>query len=349
MKRNVVLLLSAVFLLVSCGEENKVEQEVMRPAKIMTVEAEDKENVKNFSGTVEATEETTLSFQVAGKLYNLPVLEGQVVTKGDVIAELDPTDFKRDVAEAEVRLKQLKQELFRKKELYSHGGFASKSAYDDAQTEYDLQVINLAKTKQNLEYTKILAPFDLVIAKKYVSNFKNVEIGEPVVLVQDMSKVDIGFAITENMVAKASDISNYHAYAVFSFMPEKMFPIIYKEHMTSPDEATQTYKFIFSMDRPRDFRIFAGMSATILVKMSKDEDNNYVKIPATAVVPSEDGKLFVWVVNDDGSVGRRDIETEGIYSDTLHVVQGLNEGERIVATGGDFLRENQKVHQMDLE
>ena len=69
---------------------------------------------RRFAGRVAAVQTVDLSFQVPGKLIEVPVLESQRVSKGDVIARLDPTDYDRAVREATINVEKAKRELDRR-------------------------------------------------------------------------------------------------------------------------------------------------------------------------------------------------------------------------------------------
>ena len=85
-----------------------------RPAKIFTVSDQVGVLERRFAGRVAAVQTVDLSFQVPGKLIEVPVLESQRVSKGDVIARLDPTDYDRAVREATINVEKAKRELDRR-------------------------------------------------------------------------------------------------------------------------------------------------------------------------------------------------------------------------------------------
>ena len=82
--------------LLGCSEqEAEVQTEIVRPVKTIVVGLSgDYATIRKFPGVVDANQKVELSFRVPGKLQSLPVREGDLVDKNQVIATLDPTDFK---------------------------------------------------------------------------------------------------------------------------------------------------------------------------------------------------------------------------------------------------------------
>jgi len=89
-----------------CGKkEEPVVREVIRPVKIMTVTSGVEAVSAEYPGRVRASQRVDLAFQVSGPLIQLPVEEGQVVKKGQLIARILPRDFKTDLDKARAHLR----------------------------------------------------------------------------------------------------------------------------------------------------------------------------------------------------------------------------------------------------
>ena len=77
--------LAVTFIITSCGQKKREETTLVRPVKTATVRSQSV-ILKDFSGMVEAVEYVKLAFRVSGQIINLPVVEGQRVRKGQLIA-----------------------------------------------------------------------------------------------------------------------------------------------------------------------------------------------------------------------------------------------------------------------
>ena len=132
--------------LVACGERNTPEivEQAIRPAKVVRVTSSDMSARRVYVGRVEASNSIDLSFEVPGPLSNFPVLEGQTLRKGELIAQLDPTDYELAVEESELQLKLALQDYQRKSDMLRKGGIA-KSLVDDSLAYAQLQRVRLKR------------------------------------------------------------------------------------------------------------------------------------------------------------------------------------------------------------
>ncbi len=113
-----VALLTAALLFSGCGKEEVAEEvEVVRPVKIMTVQASAASFSHGFPGTVRAAKRSELSFKVSGPLVSLPVEEGQHVQKGTLVAQIQKRDFQTALNEAQARNLEAEKQFHRYKEL----------------------------------------------------------------------------------------------------------------------------------------------------------------------------------------------------------------------------------------
>ncbi|WP_417671843.1 efflux RND transporter periplasmic adaptor subunit [Roseibium sp.] len=319
-----------------------------RPAKIFTVSDDVGLLSRRFTGRVEAVQTVDLSFQVAGKLADLAILESQEVKKGDLIAHLDPTDYERAVREAKLRLNQAKQDLDRLETLRDRSVISQKS-YDDQKNEYDLAIEALAAAEQNLEYTEIHAPFDGIVTRRLVDGFTTVSVGTAVVRLQDVSEVQIDINVPEALFAKVSESLVASLHAEFPSIPGKEFPLEYREHSTEVDAVTQTYRVTLAMPRDPKERIYAGMTAAVVAKLRPEGTGltDSVLVPTGAVVVDGQGQSYVWRFDDESNqVSKALVSTQTVMGDLIPVTDGLERGDRIVSAGAAHLSEGQVVRPL---
>ena len=91
------------------------KEPVIRPAKTAVVEAAGKLAERSFTGAVQAGDQVDLSFRIAGPLTELPVKAGDQVSKGDLLAQIDPRDFRTTLQEIQSNLKTARAELTKMK------------------------------------------------------------------------------------------------------------------------------------------------------------------------------------------------------------------------------------------
>jgi RND family efflux transporter MFP subunit len=208
------------------------------------------------------------------------------------------------------------------------------------------------EAKNKLKYTYLRAPFDGVIARRYVDNFQEVRMKQPVVTLDDLSSVEILVDVPENLMAVIR-AGEAEGVAEFPSNPGKQYPVTLKEFATRADPTTQTYQVVLTMPAPDDIRVLPGMTASVSGKEAvRDTAAEHIVIPAIAVFADESGKSNVWVVDPETmKVAERPVETgELTGSASIQILKGLNPGDQIAVTGVAQLREGMQVRDLkDLE
>ncbi len=347
LKGRIVYFIAVCFLLFGCGDkkEETKKVEVVRPVKIMVVKDASKVMARGFPGKVRAARRAILSFNVSGRIVELPVEEGQHVKKGDLIAQLDKRDFLNAVKEAKARYREAEQQFRRYKELFAKGQ-VSKADFDRYLALRDIAKAKLEDTLNALCDTTLRAPFDGIISKRYMENYYEVKAKEPIVNLQDISKIEILVDVPELIIAAIRESGSVDVSARFDAIPGKEFPLEVKEYSTEADPDTQTYQVVFVMDRPSDANILPGMMATVTAKFTEKEGQKVsVIIPSVAVLSEPGNKAYVWVYDaKQGVVHKRLVKIGSLVdSGAVRILEGLKPGETIVVAGIIKLKEGMKV------
>ena len=122
------LLIGSIFS--SCGEQVK-DTDKTKTVKTDTVRMEGSQTLLQYPGKVKASEDISLAFRVSGTIQRIPVKDGQQVKAGQLLAELDPSDYQIQLDATEAQYKQVKSEAERVIALYKDGG-TTPVAYDKA-------------------------------------------------------------------------------------------------------------------------------------------------------------------------------------------------------------------------
>lgn len=367
----VCLIVIPAFLLISCGKkEEKVEEEVVRPVKTLTITASGQFEGLRLPGKVRATQRVNLAFNnVGGRLIQLPIegREGKTVKKGELLAHIDPKDFKVDLRKTEGRLKEINSVLNLAKSEYKRvlrirekdPGAVSQASVDrkreavvKAQGRLKSLQAAVDDAKNKLSYTYLRAPFTGVIAKRYVDNFQEVKPKQSIASLQDISSVEILVDVPENVMAvtKAEGEHGVTAVAIFPTAPDKQFPLSLKEAASDADPATQTYQVVLVMPQPEGINILPGMTTTVLASTTERKIHKTpIIIPAIAVVADPESKNHVWVVDTKSmTVHQREVQVGTLTgSENINIMEGLKDGETIVIAGMLSLQEGMQVSLWD--
>ena len=342
-----IITLLFVLVLTACADSEQavIESDSIRPAKILTIKNQNDASRLEYTARVEALQTIDVSFEVGGPLAQLPVREGVTVEKDSLLAQLDATDFQLDVREAEVQLKLAAQDLNRKKKVLKENGIA-KSLVEDAQSNYDLQRVRLRQAKERLADTKITAPFEAYVSRRYMDNHVNVRAGDPIVKLHDLTQLVIVISLPENLLATLSAEQVAKVWAEFAFAPGQEFPMTYRENRGEADALAQTYEVTFTMDNPEQWNILPGMTATARFNI-KGSDTGAIVVPASAIVPLANGDLSVWTYDPTSQqVSQQEVKTGTPTQSGVNVLSGLKTGDQIVITGANQLQAGMKVRPL---
>ena len=192
--KTILLVLFSTLLLYSCGSDEDTKEEIIRPVKVMEVSNVYDYQLKDFSAVTQETQESKISFRVSGPLIKLLVNEGQKVKRGQLLAEIDPRDFEINLMAKEAKYEQTKATKDRFEVLYKKDAVSK--------NELDLRVANYLQAKSNYEDaknalsdTKFRAQFSGFIDKKFVENFDQVNAGQVIVTMIDISVIEVKFYI----------------------------------------------------------------------------------------------------------------------------------------------------------
>lgn len=340
------LILILVLNTSGCSDRQQppIKNQMVRQAKLMTVEIVSPIQELEFVGRVEAMQTVDMSFQVAGPLAQLPILEGQTLKQGELIAALESTEFDLAVKQAEAQLKLALLDLQRKRRVLADKGIA-KSAVDDAETIAQLQQVKLDIAREALADSTIEAPFDAYVAKRYFDNFTNVKVNEPIARLQNRHELLVVTSLPESLLATTTSNQLTDVSVEFSFIDDKKFPLLFRENRSEPETLSQTYKVTFSFAKPEGFNILPGMTASVTIRLDNHPDMAPIAyVPTSSIVSNSDSQMAVWLVDEQsGRVTLRVVGTGIPDGNKVPVTTGLRSGDKIVIAGASQLREGMIV------
>lgn len=339
--------IALILLLSACGQEKKSAGERSRVVHLVTVDNEHALRSRDFVGRVVPVGTVDLSFQVGGTLEEFPAVEGSIIPRGELIASLDKVDFEIQVREAKLRLEHEERNLERNRTLLATDAI-SQSAFDQAESNFQLLEIALERAQRNLHHTEIRAPFDSLVTRRYLDRATLVDPGRAVVRVQDVSELRIHFSVPEDLMPRIHNADLYEVEAHLPAFPGVTFPLVYREHSTEPDRFTQTYRITVAIEDAGDHGILPGLTASVRVRERQSSlPADSFKIPLSAVQGDGRGGFQVWVYQDSGRVSPKVVEVTPLDSELVLVTSGLESGDRIVAAGVTHLKPDMQVTPWD--
>jgi RND family efflux transporter MFP subunit len=294
---------------------------------------------RTLPGVIRARTESDLGFRVGGKLIRRPVDAGQVVRAGEVLAELDPADLAHQVqmAEAELRAAQSARavtaaELQRIATLRRTGWSTpadhdrQRTLADDAQGRLSRAEQALALARNALTYGTLTADAPAVVTAALAEPGQVVAAGQTVLRVARLDQKEAAVAVPEAAIEQARTGS---PRVVLWALPDRDYPASLRELSPNADPVTRTYAARFALPSAGP-EVMLGMTATVRLTLPAPQ---VVRLPLSAILDDGNGPT-VWVLDASGSgVSRRPVQIAGLGADSVTVMSGVSEGERVVALG----------------
>ena len=283
-----------------------------------------------YTSTVQAYVKNNIAPQMAGRITKINVEIGDFVKEGQVLAEID----KAQLLQAQLQLQNQEVELQRLKSLYEEGGL-SQSDYDAIQLQYNVlktQVDNL------LENTTLCSPINGVVTARNYDVGDMYAMSMPLFTVEQIVPVKllIGVSETDYSKVKKGDSVTVTADAI----PDKTFYGKISRIYPTVDPATRTFTVEVKIDNTYK-TLRPGMFARATVNFGS---NNNVVIPDVAVVKQQgSGERFVYVLNEDNTVTYKKVVLGRRMGAEYEVLEGLQDGDRIVVGGQIRLKDGVKV------
>ena len=342
-------LLAAAAFLGGCSKPPPAEEPV-RAVKLLTVGESAYGSGYEYAADVRPRVEARLGFRVAGKITRRAVELGQRVQAGQLLAQVDATDYQlaADAARAQVSSATTQRDLaaadLKRFQGLRDQGFISAAEIERrtaqlkaAQATLDQARAQLSSQGHQAGYTQLLADAPGVVTGIEAEVGQVVSAGTPVVRVAQDGPRDVVFAVPEDRVAgvRAGQVVDVRAWA-----SDVRWTGTVREVAASADPVTRTFtvKVALAGDAPP-----LGATVYVLPRQSGAQGVPVIKLPTSALRQAGQGSA-VWVFDAaSGTVQSQPVEVATADGNEVVITAGLKPGMQVVATGVHVLSPGQKV------
>lgn len=291
------------------------------------------------NGTLEAENDVDLVARTAGPIVALSAEEGQRVARGAVLARIDDSEIRAQLAVGEVRLHETKSALARVESLFAND-LVSRDERDTAKAAYETALGDVERTRIQVDLTTIRAPFGGQIAARYVRHAEYVTSGTPLFRIADFDTLLCPIQVPERQLSRLA--VGQPARLGLEAWPDQQFEARVLRISPVVDSDTGTIRVTLEVDG--EGRLRPGMFASVFLELERRD--NALVIPKRALALDSLGDaVFVAV---DGVARRRAVVLGFESTDHLEVVEGLEEGDAVVVVGQDGLSDETPVEVLEV-
>ncbi len=350
-----VLGFAVALSILGCGEEPVVET-VLRPVRYQMVSSSAEARARTFAGVARAGVESQLSFRVAGTVERVPVVVGESVGRGQLLAQMDRTDYELRVqeavaglAQAEAAARNAEADYDRVRGLYENNNASrreldgARASSESSQAQVEAAQKRLEQARRQLSYCTLRAPVDGTVASVDVEVNENVNAGQKVFLLTAGSEIEVEVALPEAVISAVRLGQTVDVF--FDALPGRTFEAEVTEAGVAAVGTATTFPVTVRL-AGSDPDIRSGMAAEVAFRFLSGDSAGRMVVPAVAVGEDRDGR-FVFVLEEsageEGLVRRKPVTVGELTADGLEILGGLTEGERVITAGVRRLTDGERV------
>jgi len=339
-KRLITLLI--ICALGACSSDNQAPlTEQQRPVKVLKI-ADNNKTKHIYPAKLISQSQADLSFRISGELINIALIEGQRVERGELLAQIDPSDALNQLAKAKADYALAQAEYQRIADIYQEA-LTSKAEFERAQAKHKSAKALLQAAQNQLKYTEIRAPFSGVIAKIWLDNHQLVRAGEPVISVHDADNLEAIIQVPAHSISAFRDSSSL----LSSLTIENAAPISvnFYELSSKINSASQTYSATFRFQAPQQSNAIPGMTAQLTVILPMQAST---LIPISALLKDDhSGESFVWVLPTGATQAQnRPVKIDRLNTDGIEILEGIQAGERVIIAGAQQITGDMRLKEL---
>lgn len=340
----------AVTLLASgCSKEQPKEKNIVK-VKTVAISQTNISGEQSYAGSIEEESGTSLSFAGMGTIKSLNVHEGQNVSAGQLIGEIDASSSSNAVTmahattlQAQDALKQAQDAYTRMKMLHDNGSLPEmkwvevETKVSQAKQMLEQALASEKIAQKGLTDTKLTAPFSGYISQKQAEVGQNVTPGQPVATLVKIDRVNVKISVPEDEIAKIK-VGQKVSFQVAS-LGNTTFTGIISEKSVTADPISRAYTVKASIQNG-NHKLLPGMVCDVYTSTGNQVMG--LMLPANIIQIDIDNKPFVWTVQN-GTAKRISVELGENVGENIIIKGGLSQGEKVIVEGQQKVSNGMKV------
>lgn len=320
---------------VGCGKDAAPAPLPAMPAAavhVQRIEARTHADTEEVAGTVRAKLRAVLEAKISGRIAQVTGTPGQAVRQGALLARIEAREVQARLDQALAVRQQAQDDLRRAASLLKQN-ILPQSEYDAAQSRARVSEAAVQEAETLAGYTRIEAPFDGTVTRKYADVGDLAAPGKPLLEMEDGRALRLEADVPEAVVGRLrlGDVLPVRVDALAAGLRG-----VVAEISPAGDPGSRT--FLVKLDLSPDPALRAGQFGRVSLPVG---ESSAVRVPASAVV--QRGQMELVFVAEDGKAHLRIVRTGRRFGDEVELVSGIEGGETIVVEDAAALRDGQPL------
>ena len=329
-----LLVLGALLVVGACHSKKENAPESLPPVAVRAVVIENRSlpATEEVVGTVRAKLRAAIEAKVSARIESLLVVPGQLVTAGDLIAQLDPREIQAKLDQALALREQATRDLARGRELLGKK-ITTQADFDAVEARARIAEGAAREMETMLGYTKVVAPFDGIVTRKLADVGDLAAPGKSIIEMEEPRALRFEADVPEALISYIK-LGTKLPVRVGADAAQIEGTIV--EVAPVADPATRT--FLVKLDLPAAATLRSGQFGRVWVPTGEAKS---IWVPASAIATRGQMECVFVIAQDHAQL--RLIRTGKRHDSEVEVLAGLTSGERVVSAGVESLRDNQPV------
>lgn len=337
-----VFALSILLLLGSCSSEPDSDTSGESATAIAGYEIllRDMSRTVRATSVVEAETRITIAGRMSGLITSMNVREGDSVNGGDVLLRFDTEEQLAQLRRTEAEL-DLATAVFERSETLFEQDAISRAEYEEARANKEIAESELSLLQTQVEFGTVRAPHNLTVLRRYVEQGDAVSVTDPLFSVANLEKLVVRVGISERDVVHIQN--GQQADIEIDAFPDQTFHGTVQRIFPSADENSRLFTVEILLNSEQKEQV---IRPGYLARASMDAERrpDVIAIPSESLLASEQDDRFVYIINSENRLERRDVTTGIERRNWTQILEGLEVGEQIVGGNPSNLREELLVN-----
>lgn len=333
--------LLALLVLSSCGSDELVPPTPPRPVIAWKVPAPRPTIVRSFAGSTQAADSAEISFEIPGRVVRVHAVRGRRYEAGKLLAELDVTTYRADLAKAKAESDRSAQELRRIQQLFETDN-ATRAQFESAMAAQKSAAATLSSAQKRVDDGTLRMPFDGVIGEVLAEEQEVIAAGATVFRLQGEGAMEFEVGIPADVISSIQpDVSA--VVRIGSLPGHRLSARVIK--ISREIARNTTYPVTLVLSSPSALDVRDGLDGEADFELPNPMGPT-ITVPVEAVVGAPDDTRYVWLIDGGitGKVRRRVVRTGQLrQSSSIEILSGLEPGQRVVIRGVHRLVEGTTV------